>query len=409
MNASQDPAHAVRLLVNGTEYGGWKSVRIEAGIERQARSFSLSITDRWPGATDVPRRVVAGDACEVWIGDDLVMTGHVDATPISYDGGSVSVSVQGRSKTADLVDCCPITTGTLAAPSTRWRSASGQGSGQSPVAVPVQSSAQWRRQKVETVAAALAAPYGVRVLTEVNTGAAIADHQVQVGETVFESIDRMMRLRQLLSTDNARGDLVFIDVGSAGRAATSLELGVNILAGFASLDFSGVYSDYVCKGQRAGNDDAFGASVAEEEGESQDDGEQWQTGSQATTRDTMAARRRVLVLKQHGQADAGTCQDRADYERSSRRGKALQATYTVAGWRQANGALWVPNQIVQVRDPVIGFDSEMLIAEVSYQLDEGGAIAQLRVGPVDGFRQKVSKPTKRKSGSGGGSNWSDVK
>jgi len=408
MTAPLDPANSVRLLVNGTEYGGWKSVRIEAGIERQARSFTLEVTDRWPGATDVPRRVVPGDACEVWIGEDLVMTGHVDATPIRYDEASVSVGVRGRSKTADLVDCCPITKGALAAPSSRWGRGTGRG-GQNPVAVPVQASAQWRGQKVETIAAALAAPYGVRVVAEVNTGAPIADHHVQVGETVFESIDRMMRLRQLLSTDNARGDLVFIEVGSAGRAATRLELGVNILAGSAPLDFSGVFSDYVCKGQRSGSDDAFGSDVAEEEGEAEDDGEQWQTGSEATTRDAMASRRRVLVLNQHGQADVGSCQARADYERSSRRGKALQAEYTVVGWRQASGALWVPNQLVQVRDPAIGFDTEMLIAEVAYELDEGGAIAQLRVGPVDGFRQKVAKPKKSKTGSGSGSSWADVK
>lgn len=408
MTAQTDPANVVRLLVNGIDYGGWKAVRIEAGIERQARSFTLSVTDRWPGATDVPRRIVPGDACEVWIGQDLVVTGYVDATPIRYDGANVSVGVQGRSKTADLVDCCPITKGALAAPGSRWGNGSG-GGGKAPVAVPVQASAQWRGQKVETIAAALAAPYGVRVVAEVSTGAPIADHHVQVGETVFESIDRMMRLRQLLSTDNARGDLVFIEVGSAGRAATRLELGVNILTGEAPLDYSGVFSEYVCKGQRSGSDDAFGSDVSEEEGEAEDEGEQWQTGSEATTRDSMARRRRVLVLNQHGQADVGSCQARADYERSSRRGKALQATYTVAGWRQANGALWLPNQIVPVRDQVVGFDTDMLIAEVTYELDEGGAIAQLRVGPVDGFRQKVAKPKKSKTGAGGGSSWADVK
>lgn len=404
-----DPANAVRLVVNGQEHGGWKSVRIEAGIERQARSFALGITDRWPGATDVPRKVVPGDRCEVWIGADLVVTGYVDATPISYDGSAVSVSVQGRSKTADLVDCSPITSGTLSAPTLAWGATSGLPGGLVPIKVPVQASAQWRRQKLETIAAALAAPYGVRVLSEVSTGAVIAEHHVQVGESVFESIDRMLRLRQILSSDNARGDLVLVSPGSAGRASTRLELGVNVLSASASLDFSGVYSEYVCKGQRSGSDDAFGADVAEEEGAAADAAESWQSGALATIRDTLATRRRVLVLKQYGQADEGSCQDRANYERSSRRGKALQAAYTVQGWRQAGGALWLPNQVVQVRDQVIGFDTEMLVAEVAYQLDEGGATTQLRLGPVDGFRQEASRPKKAKSGSGSTSNWSDVK
>ncbi len=49
---------------------------------------------------------------------------------------------------------------------------------------------------------------------------------------------------------------------------------------------------------------------------------------------------------------AGTCQDRALYERAHRAAKALEATYTVAGWRQGDGQLWMPNLLVRVREPV---------------------------------------------------------
>ena len=76
----------VRLVVNGEEFGGWKSVRITPGIERQARDFDLSVTDVWPGRSEVPRRIRPFDACQVFIGSDLVLTGYVDATPIKYDG-----------------------------------------------------------------------------------------------------------------------------------------------------------------------------------------------------------------------------------------------------------------------------------------------------------------------------------
>jgi len=90
---------------------------------------------------------------------------------------------------------------------------------------------------------------------------------VQVGETVFESIDRLMRLRHVLSTDNARGDLVFIDVGSAGNATTALELGRNILEAGTELDFKAVMSRYIVKGQRAGTDADFGIDANEAEGQ----------------------------------------------------------------------------------------------------------------------------------------------
>lgn len=402
MNTPQT-TNLVRLLVGGLEYGGWKSVRIEAGIERQARSFDLEVTDRWPGQTTA-RRIQPGDACQVYIGADLVLTGYVDATPVRYDGKSIGVGVKGRSKTADLVDCCPIGADEdLSGASKQWPDVVGQiaGTGRA-VAPPARSAVQWRRQKLETIAAALAAPYGVRVMTEVDTGAAIPEHQVQVGETVFESIDRMMRLRHVLSSDNAAGDLVLIDAGSGGRAATAIELGRNVLAASSDLDYKGVFSQYIVKGQRAGGDDQFAEDVAEQEGETQDDS----TDEVATSTDVRARRRRILVIKQAGQADDGTCKDRADYERASRAAKALQTSYTLTGWRQENGALWLPNQLVRVRDPVIGFDAEMLIAQCAWVLDARGLRTEVQVGPVDGYRTKAGKA--KASQKGGGPAWSDV-
>jgi len=410
----QDPSSLVRLVVEGQEYGGWKSVRIEAGIERQARSFDLEVTDKWPGQTDIPRRIRPFDTCQLYIGDDLVLTGYVDGTPIQYDATSVGVGVRGRSKTADLVDCCPIEAGkssSAAKPAGgNWSNVIGADDTKgTPVTPPAKTANQWSNAKLETIAAALAAPYGVRVVTEVDTGRVISDHQIQPGETVFESIDRMMRQRHVLSTDNARGDLVFIDVGSTGRAVTALELGKNVLSGSADLDYSGVFSEYVVKGQRTGNDEEFGQAVAEQEASASD---AMDDGGEAITRDSRARRRRVLVIRQSGQADEGTCADRAKYEKAYRSAKALESSYVVNGWRQENGQLWLPNLLVQVRDPVIGFDMEMVIAECAWIMDAEGLRTELKVGPVDGYQSKAAKPGKAaKKGKGGSSGpyWSDVK
>lgn len=414
---SADPQNLVTLVVNGEEYGGWKAVRIEAGIERQARSFDLSVTDRWPGQTDIPRRIQPGDLCQVFIGADLVLTGFVDATPIRYDGNAVGVGVKGRSKTADLVDCCPVPTGegTTTANSGLWKDVVGpDGKKPNVVKPPPKTANQWRNQKLEVISAALAAPYGVRVITEVDTGRAIPEHQVDVGETVFESIDRMMRIRHVLSTDNEKGDLVFIDVGSAGNAATPIELGVNILEGDTLLDYKGVFSEYIVKGQRAGSDDAFGADSSEGEGVSRETSRMTVTGETATARDARATRRRVLVIKQLGQADDGTCQERAEYEKAYRTAKALETRYTIIGWRQADGALWQQNQIVRVVDGLIGFDAGMVIAELAYVMDDRGLRTEIKVGPPDGYRSKAGKlkPEQRQKGGGYDKSivgWGDVK
>jgi len=351
----------VTLRVNGVDFAGWLDVQIVAGIERQARDFTLSITRVWPGATDIPRRVRPGDVCEVWIGSDKLLTGHVDATPISYDKESVTVGVKGRSKTADLVDC-----------------AADFGKG------------QWRGRKIESIAADLAKAYGITVQSEVETGAVIAEHQIQPGETVFESVSRLLALRQLLSTDDAEGNMVLVNPGSGGRAETALELGKNVLSADAPLDYKDVFGTYVCKGQRAGSDLDAAENIAE---------------SISSSTDANVKRHRLLVITQSGQVDTQMCRDRVKYEAVYRAAKALETTYKVQGWRQADGSLWLPNQLVRVRDGVIGFDDEMLIVEVTYQIGSDGTFAFLKVGPLAGYIPSPEATKKAKAKKAKGAGW----
>lgn len=347
----------VTLRVNGIDFGGWKEIEIVAGIERQARDFTLSVTQRWPGATDIPRRIKQGDVCEVFIGADKLLTGYVDATPIRYDARSMTIGVKGRSKTADLVDCSA-----------------------------VHKTGQWRNTKIERIAADLASPFGLEVIADASTGAAIAEHQIQPGETAFECIDRLLKLRQLLSTDDADGRVIFIKTGTGGHATTSLEYGKNILGGDAPLDYKDVFSNYTVTGQRSGSDNDWGDAAA---------------GASASISDSTITRHRPLIIIQSGQVNMQICADRARFERAHRAAKALETTYTVQGWRQADGSLWLPNQLVQVVDPIIGFDGTFLVVEVAFRKSDAGTTTALRIGLEAGY---IPSPEAKKEDA-----WADVK
>lgn len=350
--------NAVRLLVGGREFGGWKSVRIEAGIERAARSFDLGVTEVWPGSMQARARVNPGDLCELFIGPDRVLTGFVDAAPLSYDGRSNTVQIKGRSLTADLVDCSAIN-----------------------------EPGQWRGLPVEAIVSALAQPYGVSVVTQVDTGPVIDDHQIEPGEAVFDSIDKLLKLRQLLASDDADGRLVLLQAGSGGRATAGLQLGVNVLSGQAGRDYSRVFGEYICKGQRAATTD---------EEWTEDIGEQVASAVQPGL-----SRRRVLVLKQDGQADNKACQDRVNFERDYRMTRAREISYVVNGWRQSErGPLWLPNLLVRVVDQAVGVDETMLTAEVAWTLDENGMRTEIKVGPPEGYLSELARPEKQ-GGAGG--------
>ncbi len=332
------PSNIVSLRVAGTVYQGWTRVSVTAGIERAARDFRFDITRQWPGDEGMQHNCRPGDSCVLMIGDDRILTGYIDAVPVQYDSGRITLGLSGRSKTADLIDC--------SAPS---------------------SPGQWLGQSVEQIASALAAPYGISVRSEADTGATISDHQVQQGETAFESIDRLLKQRQLLATDDSDGALVFIKPGTRS-ATTALVLGQNILTADYPNDWKDRYSTYTCKGQGSGTDDAFGADVSEAEG---------------TATDTAVTRHRLLIVQQSGQADTISCDDRAAYERDLRAARSQAVTYTVQGWRQADGSLWQPNMIVRVTDALLGLDLAMLITEVTYTLDQSGTLATLAVMPPE--------------------------
>ena len=345
----------IRLRVNGRTFSGWTSIAVTRSIEAAAGAFDLGVTARYPGAEN-PIQIRPGSACSVWIGDDRVLTGFVDAISGDYDSTTLSRTVSGRSATGDLVDCSAVA-----------------------------SPGKWAGVTVEAIAAALAAPYGVAVVVDpgVSTGGPVAKHRLEFGETVIESIERLAVSRGLLVTDDAAGRLVLTRAGSR-RTATPLEYGSNILKGNARFDASGVFAEYRAKGQRSGNDQDFGAVVAEVVG--------------TATDPDVTGRPRILILPGDKTMTTADAQARASYEAATRAGRSIEAQYTVAGWRDAAGDLWAPNTLIEVRDPVLGIAGEMLIVEVVLSLDDGGTLAALKVAPAAGYRADPLKLANTRGG-----------
>jgi prophage tail gpP-like protein len=335
-----DLDNRVTLTVDDLEYGGWKAVEITADLERQFRTFKLDITWQWPGQ-DTVRRIQPGAACKVSIGTDLVLTGYVFKAPVSYDGQQISLTIEGSSATQDLVDCAAINRPT-----------------------------QWQEQSMLSIVQALAWSYRVEVVSEIPETSRLGKHTLVPGETVFQSIDRLLTLFRVFSTDDAQGRVVLARPGSGGRASDVLELGKNILSASAPMDYSQVFSEYRVIGQHKGNDQKSGTAVSEVE---------------SIAADLSFKRRRVTVINEGMQLTPELALPRANWESATRMGKALTTTYQVQGWRQSNGDLWRHNTLVRVIDPVLEIEGDMLISKVTYSLSEQGSITTLQVAPPHTF------------------------
>lgn len=328
----------VDLKVKGGVFSGWESMEIKTGIEQIAGTFRLGVTERWAGQ-DTPTPIMPGFPCEVLLDGAPIITGYVDSTDPTYDESTHTVSIEGRDKTGDLVDCSAI-----------------------------HKSGQWKNRRLDQIAADICAPFGIKIVKLADVGAAFPSFNIQEGERAFEALDRMARMRAVLLVSDGLGSLIITRAGQQ-RIATELVEGVNIKRAKGKFDWKERFSHYVVKGQHRGTD-----------GESADAAR----GPSGKADDAVIDRYRPLVVLAEDQGHIASLQQRAEWEKNVRIGRANRANITVQGWKHADG-LWRPNSLVRLRSPMLYADLDLLIAQVTYKLDSGGTTAELELCRPEAF------------------------
>lgn len=341
----------VRLVIGAETHAGWTEIRVMRSIEAVADTFELTLTERWAEG-ETPRPIRAGTACELWIGDERVVTGYVDEVAPSYDAKSHTVTASGRSKAGDLVDCS--LAGTL----------------------------QWKGRTLLQIARDLASRFGIGVSTEVGEGEAFRLEALEPGEPVWDFLEQLARRRAVRIVSLPDGNLLITRAGT-GRIATPLRLGENILRASGEFSMRERFSDYVVQAQQTGGDGNSGTASAHVAGRAKDDG---------------VTRYRPTVVLADGPGTLADARRRADWQRNTAWGRGQGLVYTVSGWRHADG-LWAPNRMVRVEDPWLGVSGDRLIVSTQFLLDDQGSRTELRVMPREAA-DLVKLPDPKKSGGG---------
>lgn len=328
----------VDLLASGRSHAGWQAVQVRLGMDQCAGMFNLQVSERWTGQ-DVDHAIAAGERCELQLDGETVITGWVDESRLSMDASSHAVELTGRDATGDLVDCSA-----------------------------VRKAGQWRGLRIEQIAAELAAPFGVAVRADVDTGRPLASFALQEGETVFEAIERAARIRALLLVSDGRGGLVITRAG-VQRVATPLVLGENILQARVGIDLRDRFSSYTLKGQAPGSDFFSGASASQ---------------VRAAATDPGMRRHRPMIITNDAPDVAATLQQRALWEANVRAARSHDIEVLLQGWRHAAG-IWRPNALVPVVAAVLRLEADLLITHVTFSLDDRGSTTTLRLTRADAF------------------------
>ena len=334
----------ITLLINNRLYGGWISASVDLSLDNLAGTFNLVITNKWAGQQN-PVVIQQGDACTLYIDNEIIITGYVDIVNIGFNANNMTIQLIGRDKTCDLIDCSAI-----------------NGTG------------QYTNLKLEQIVTRLCEPFGIKVTADVDTGNPFETFNVEQGGAVYETIAKAINARQCIAISDGQGGVLITRAGNSLSPSGLIE-GSNIKIGQASYDGTERFNQYLVKGQQQGSDTLDVESIA---------------GNLAIATDSGVVRYRPLVIVADGQASKQDCVSRANWELNRRIGRSRRFDITVVGWQQENGDIWRLNQLVFVRSETLGVYDQLLICGINFSMDENGQITVLTVTSQDAYLTLVT-------------------
>lgn len=352
---------AVTFYINKKSYDGFLNVSIDRNMTSMTGTFSITVTDKWK-VDQEDFEIKPGQEIHCHLGKDALFQGYIDKLNLSLSPTSRNITISGRDKTGDLVDCS------------------------------IKADAEYNDLNFTGIAKELCKPFGILVIAETDVGANFPKFSVRQGETVFEALERGAKERELLLQSTTHGNLL-ITKRSSSRSSTELIEGVNVMSASASFDNTQRFSEYIIKGQSTGLlGDAKDA-----------------TQNQGTATDEGITRYRPTIIIAENAVDNDGAQKRAQFEATFKSAKASQVSLTVRGWNQKDGSLWKVNQLVQVDCRSIGIKARMLVQKVKFSQAKGqGQKVEMELIRKDAFKSDVKK-IKKKDDILDGLGWDDKK
>nr|WP_239653394.1 contractile injection system protein, VgrG/Pvc8 family [Salmonella enterica] len=347
----------VELKVDGKIFSGWTSVTVNRSIETMAGYFALGVNVQT--STDLSS-LAPGKPFTLSIDGQTVITGYTDGRRRQMGADSMKITIAGRDKTADLIDCAAIYKG-----------------------------GQWKKRTLEQIARDLCQPYGVVVrweLTDAESAAPFTSFTLDHSETVYEALGRAARARGVLITSNAAGDLVFTRADESH--SDRLVLGENLLSVDFDEDYRDRFSEYTVKGHGRSNgkvgDTVDARTIASQKG---------------TATDSAITRYRPMIILADSKIDAQSATARALREQRRRLAKSVTFEAQLDGWTRSNGQIWMPNILAEIDASKFAIQTgPLLVSKVVLTLDDReGVKTTLTLAPRDGFLVPVEKDRKGKS------------
>ncbi len=345
LTLSDDP-DTVAIEVGSTAFKGWQSVSIMRSCESMPNSFSLSASTEFLQGPALAG-TQPGQACKIYIGSDLVISGRIDRRSIVADAHNHQVTLSGRGLTRNLVDC----SADLNAPELRG------GSVHAP--------------NLLTLAQTVSKAYNITVRSAVaDLGLAIPNFGARLGETPYQIIESAARYAGYLVYEDALGAVVLDRVGGHAMASGFTMPG-NIEAIAAERSVDDRFSDYLVVFYGIDQLVEFN-SLANQRAQVKDPG--------------ITEKRVKIIVSAQSSPTYDLAKRLANWEFARRYGRSQAAQITCDSWRDRNGTLWAPNWMATIEAPEADISgADWIIGTVTFRKDAGGTHADLVLMPPEAF------------------------
>lgn len=330
----------VAIRIGDRIFEGWKSARVNMGVEQLSGAFSIE------GAFDNAGTLLPiklGDQCEVIADGEIVISGFVDKITSRYSKGQGRViEVSGVDRTGDLTRAS---------------------------ATPVK---EWKDVHLKEVANTLLDPFDIVPEYYKVPGDKLPKFEIEQGETVLDALSRLCSYYGVLPFPNGKGGIIIGKAGGAGTfpvpLVTSRFKPSNVKEARAEASDRDRHSEYILRGEP---EDWIGA-----------DDQVAQTGKY---KDETFKRHCPLIVVADNVAVENDLQKRAAQMARVRRAKGFTYEYKLAGWSHS-GKVWRPNYLVRVDDTELPLRDKMLISRVDLTLSKDkGSESTVQLVPIDTY------------------------
>lgn len=368
-------AKGIQIFIEGREFKGATDKEVSLDMENFAASFNFSCRDAEANADALVKtlgpwnaRLKAQQKIKIKVNGELVLDGKIEKRSSEFSDQTAEITLDGRCKAGNMVDCAAL----------------------------VDGPAEFKNVKLEQAAKKIAAPYGLGVRSEVDTGEPFPRYGLDLAETAHRAIEKGARQRQALALSDGIGNIVITRAG-AKRAAGKIMLPGNVKSASMGEDCTERYSDTIVHGQheKAGKErkgeaalDKTAEPLAPADRQAGDGSatkhERKGTVAKGVARDDEVKDYRPKVYLARTKAEQMSAQEEAEWRRNTARGKGEQITYIVYG-HDVDGTLWRPNTIAPVEDAYNAVDRDMMITKVSFRESEDGPETELTVTSPEAF------------------------